>query len=138
MPSRRAQRSSTDAPSIPLPGVSLPIALSPAPAHAAAALTEADVRRALTAAHRRLARREDGVTLVFERIQLRPPRPARPGTDVPPWGGLLTVIPVRARYSVHRRGETGRDAGRATTFDATYRFWRTRRGGWGFTGPLTV
>jgi hypothetical protein len=93
--------------------------------------TVAEVERALRTAYRRLAVPGIAVALAFERITVLPPRIGRAGVDAPPSRSELVVHPVRVRCTVH----CGPDA---ELMDATYRFWRTRSGGWGFTGPLAL
>ena len=109
--------------------------------------TDGEIRAALLRAYRGLAPRAPAVTLVVAHVRLLPPRPGRPGRDLPAGRAGTRVYPARVRYEVGRGGPDTRPDARSrahsapsaptVVVDATYRFWRDG-GAWAFTGPLAA
>ena len=108
--------------------------------------TDGEIQAALLRAYRVLAPRAPGVTLAVVHVRLLPPRPGRPGSDLPASRGGTPVHPVRVRYEVGRATPSvRRDApsglyalpSGVVVVEAMYRFWRDG-GAWAFTGPLAA
>ena len=124
-------------------------ARGPTGPHAAGAPpTDGEIQAALLRAYRVLAPRVPGVTLAVAHVRLLPPRPGRPGRDLPAARGGTPVHPVRVRYEVGRaapvvlagappRSHALRPPAAVVVVEATYRFWRDG-GAWAFTGPLAA